>query len=122
MYSRADFIRMANRSDAGFWAEVASIGSSWHVILMRLTYYRRCLTAYGKLCHGNGVADEIQMRALEHLNRASMRLWQDFRKAECKPYTVEIEKEKINKCGRHGDKLKCKAEYEALVGKYIFPR
>lgn len=113
---------MARRSEAGFWAEVAPIGSSWQVILTRLSIYRRCLQAYGKFCHGNGVADEIQVRALEHLNRAAMRLWRDFRKAECKPYTAMVQQESINKCGKHGDKLKCKAEYEAIVGKHIFPR
>jgi hypothetical protein len=122
MYSLKEFVWLANRSEGAFWAAVAGIGSSWQVIFTRLVQFRRGLQAYARLAHGNGTADNVQERALCHLNRASLRLWEAFRVSECKPFEVIVDGEKINKCGKHGDKQNCRNEYEGLVRQHIFPK
>ena len=122
MYSLKEFIWLSNRSEGAFWASISGIGDGWQLIFTRIVMFRQSLQFYAKRFHHNGNIDEIQERAVCHLNRASLRLWPAYRKAECKPYDIQVDGEKINKCGRHGDKLSCRKDYEGLVNKHIFPR
>ena len=110
-----DFVWLCSRSHDAFWGLVK--GNCPNDGARSMNQMQRALHRYAKMNPGNGKPDEIQMRAVEHLNQIYKKLWDSYRKRVCTPYQT-VEKDTFEKhwhCGKHGSKLKCKAEFEAWI-------
>lgn len=107
-YTQTEFVDLSNRSEKAFWFMVNGpvhwSKPGWNVgrVAGNMKAYQRALTRYAKANNGQGVPDQAQLRAMEHVSYMDRILNRIFAVTVCKRQVLGTQGDKAWLCQVHG--------------------